>query len=512
MGEKQSKEFRKGEIYSKDRAQGSKNTTSTQDSESSYNDRIERKDTGPKGLKFVGGSFSQDIRNVYKFKEVIGGGHFGSVRIGYKRNETPRKYYAIKSICMKNISKEDIQHLFREVEIIRHLSHPNIIKFYETYYDEKYFHISMELCQGKDVFEKIIENGFISEQIVAKIIVKVLHAISYCHSKGITHRDLKPENILFLTNDSSSEIKLIDFGLARKYDHSKEKMSSVLGTPYYIAPEVLKGEYDSKCDVWSIGAMTYIMLSGDLPFNGNTNNEVFTKIAKEEISFKNPKWNQVTKEAIDFIKCCMKKNPQDRLSAKEALNHSWFTNILKKVHSEVFLKNDILLNLKKFESKHTLKNFVLTYIVHTLNASETQKFKDAFYAIDLDHTGHITIDELKQAYKIANIEITDEELKDIMEKLTKHQENEDSFDYSMFKIASVDQEAVVTLDRLKKAFNYLDINGDGYVDTNDLKQAFLRAGIDLLNADSEIKYMIRDVAKKNKEKISFKKFIKIFNY
>ena len=112
--------------------------------------------TFPFNLKFQGASLSKDIRKVYKFKDVLGGGHFGSVRIGYRRDEEPKKYYAIKSICLSSLKEKDLTEMIHEVEIITHLQHPNIIKFYETYYDESYFHIVMELCKGKDVFEKII--------------------------------------------------------------------------------------------------------------------------------------------------------------------------------------------------------------------------------------------------------------------------------------------------------------------------------------------------------------------
>ena len=243
-------------------------------------------------MNIIPGSFLSDIRKVYKFKDVLGGGHFGSVRVAYRKNEEPRKFYAVKSISKKNLSVKDLADLVKEVEIISTLNHPNIIKFYESYHDKYYFHIVMELCTGKEIFDKIVSDGKISEKIVAKIITEVLHAISYCHSKGITHRDIKPENILFASPESDAQIKLIDFGLSRKYN-TNEKMHTILGTPYYIAPEVLKGEYDQKCDNWSIGAITYIMLCGQPPFNAETNNEIFIKIVKSELRVDGDEWSAI---------------------------------------------------------------------------------------------------------------------------------------------------------------------------------------------------------------------------
>ena len=159
------------------------------------------------------GSLEMDIREIYKFKDLIGGGHFGTVRSAYRRYEkTPHKLYAIKSINIRKISKNNFDELIKEVDIISSLDHPNIIKFYETYNDKFYFHIVMELCRGKDLLYRIYKNKM-DEKNICLIIMKILHSISYCHSKGIIHRDLKPENIFINKN---MEIKIDDFGISKK--------------------------------------------------------------------------------------------------------------------------------------------------------------------------------------------------------------------------------------------------------------------------------------------------------
>jgi calcium-dependent protein kinase len=291
----------------------------------------------------------------------------------------------------------------KEVEILSSLDHPNIIKFYETYHDQYYFHIVMELCTGKEVFDRIIEEKNLNEHKVSVIIYKVLHAISYCHSAGITHRDLKPENILFETSEADSEIKLIDFGLSRKYD-IKEKMHTILGTPYYVAPEVLQGNYDNKCDVWSIGALTYIMLCGEPPFNGNSNNEIFNKIINNEISFKKEKWRNVSSNAKDFIKQCMNKNPFGRLSTTKAIEHPWFVSLHEIVHSSDNLDEEILNNLRNFSSPLKFKKMVLKFLVNQLSEKEIKKLKKAFNANDQDHTGQISHEELARlTEKVADL-------------------------------------------------------------------------------------------------------------
>jgi len=185
----------------------------------------------------------------------------------------------------------------------------------------------MELCSGKEVIERILEEGHISENRVAQIIYKVTSAINYCHNLGITHRDIKPENILFENKEKDAEIKLIDFGLSKKVLYSNEKMHTILGTPYYVAPEVLGGTYDSKCDVWSIGAITYFMLSGDPPFKGANNAIIFNKILKGKIEFQSNKWSSISEKCKKFILKCLEKDPSKRYSTAKALEDEWFKTI-----------------------------------------------------------------------------------------------------------------------------------------------------------------------------------------
>ena len=166
----------------------------------------------------VPSSLQKDIRKFYKFKDSpLGGGNFGTVRKACRKSDDKnnREYFAIKSIPKKNLTEKDFTNLIKEVNIISGLSHPNIIKFYETYHDEHFFHLVMELCEGRDSYRQIVKKENCDEKKVVSLITKVLLAIAHCHSRGVTHRDLKPENILFENNSPDAEIKIIDFGLSR---------------------------------------------------------------------------------------------------------------------------------------------------------------------------------------------------------------------------------------------------------------------------------------------------------
>lgn len=469
---------------------------------------IDPKDSKEIITSFEGGSLYQDIRKLYKFKDVLGGGHFGTVRISYKRNEEPRKYYAVKSISKKNLTEKDLKELIKEVEIISNLDHPNIIKFFETYHDEYYFHIVMELCKGKEVFDKIVQEDFLTEQKVAKIVYKVLSAVHYCHTNGISHRDIKPENILFESTDPDSDIKIIDFGLSRKYN-SEEKMHTILGTPYYVAPEVLKGNYDEKCDVWSLGAITFIMLCGEPPFIGKTNSEIFKKILNEDISFGNSKWKKISNEAKNFIKSCMEKNADKRFSAKEAFSHPWFKSINEEVNSAQ-LDSDILNNIKNFSSPENFKKLILKYMINFLSSKEIKNLKKVFYAIDKDHTGKININELDKAFKESNIEVDEEELKKII-SYTEAQDGSGKIEYTDFIVASLNQKDFIDKERLITAFKYFDIDSSGYIDSSDVKKALLRSGKKFTDQNDVDKMIDEVTAEDKKFKVSLDEFLKLFD-
>ena len=462
-------------------------------------------------------SLMKDIRKEYKFKSCLGGGHFGTVRKAYKKTDKEiLTYYAIKSIPMKNLTS-NIDDFVKEVDIISTLDHPNIIKFYETYHDRCFFHIVMELCRGKEILHQMTNNGCMEEKKVVYIIVKVLLAIAHCHNRGITHRDLKPENILFDSMKPDAEIKLIDFGLSRKYD-KEQKMHSILGTPYYVAPEVLKGEYDEKCDIWSIGAVTYLLLCGDPPFTGNSNNEIFKKIVNDKVKFNFYKWKNISNNAKDFVRICLNKNSNKRPSASEALNHSWFNNVLKEVHNFNNIKKEILINIKNFNINYKFKKMVLKYLINSLTEEEKKIYKDAFYAIDFNHNGFIRPQELKHSYDLMKIDITDEQIDYLFHILPNNKKL--GMGYSEFIMAGVDQKKLFTKENLEDSFNYFDINKTGSIEYDNLNSVLLRMGKKYVNSNDIIS-IINDVVKnikkdediENKDKyykISKEDFMKIF--
>lgn len=232
---------------------------------------IQRKESGIKDLK----------RN-YKIEEkLLGAGSYGKVFLAHNQFVKEHKV-AIKVLDRTHIN-ESLSEILEEFKILSRLDHPNIVKYYETYRDKRYLYLVMEYCPNGDLLDKMIkvcQKGATGEDFVAKVVDKLLHALKHCHMNGIVHRDLKPENVMFGEDD---EIKLIDFGLAKQ--NITNKMQTFAGTPYYTAPEVIQGEYGPDCDLWSLGVLTYFMLSGFYPFKGRNKKELFYNVQFSQLDF-----------------------------------------------------------------------------------------------------------------------------------------------------------------------------------------------------------------------------------
>lgn len=231
-----------------------------------------------------------------------------------------------------------------EITILQQLDHPNVLKLYEYFEDDKYVYLITELCKGGELFDRIQAAEFFPEEQAAKIFLQILKPINYCHQVGIAHRDIKPENFIFESKAEDSDLKIIDFGLSKfvkgnskLQDLGREKindkkqlksMNTSAGTPAYISPEVLAGNYGVEADMWSAGCILYILLCGYPPFYGDDDAEILSMVMKGKFDFDGDEWDEISKEAKDLIKKLICK-PEKRLTASEALQHKWFKKVLK---------------------------------------------------------------------------------------------------------------------------------------------------------------------------------------
>ena len=490
---------------------GSTNNNDKNDIQTEEN--LTEDDSANPPLKYKSSSLQKDIRNFYRFKGFLGEGHFGSVRSAFKRKEySQHKVFAVKSISLKKLSEKEYRDLILEVKILSSLEHPHIVKFYETYHDNKYFHIVIELCRGNNLYMRLKKlKGRMKEEHVKIIILKILHAINYCHSKGIVHRDLKPENIVFESpssysndynenneeenNDNDFNIKICDFGLSA-LKKSTDKLHTILGTPYYMAPEVLKGDYNEKCDIWSIAAITYYLITGTEPFKGDTSNQIFSRILYTEPDYSPTKFWNTSENLLDFLKKCFSKDPGVRPTALEALSHPWFENLFKKIHSPKFIGENIFYNISTTKKFSQLKRLIMRYVVYNMGHAELNMYKKAFIAFDKDNTGVITPEELKRLFAVYHKTLSETQIKNIM---SVSDEKNDFLTYYEFIILCLQVEEFLSPIKLLDAFLFFDVDNNNEIDNDDLYMALLRWGKDVIDKDMIEKIIFLGTKKKYKK-------------
>ena len=468
-------------------------------------------------------SLQKDINNIYSFQEIIGKGSFGIVRTGFRKKEfSPHKIYAIKSIYKKNLNKRDINNLEKEIDILSSLDHPNISRFYEAFHDKNNFNIVMELCRGKSLSKFLKSNGgYLDEKTSRIIIMKILHAVNYCHSLGIVHCDLKPDNIIFEipkeeveeseydenddenNNQSFLDLKIVDFGLSSRIKKN-QKLNNTVGTPYFIAPEILKGEYDERCDIWSIGIILYYMLSGKFPYNAEDNYEIFQKIESEE-----PNYFEliVSENVIDFMKKCLIKNPKLRPSAKECLQHPWLEPIFARIRSSSFMSENLILNFSTYTKCPQLKKLILKYLISNMGHIELSPYKAAFYAFDFKNEGVITIKGIKKIFEIYNINITDSQINKIM--TICDEPNKKFLTYTEFILCCINIGDFLTPEKLMNAFFFFDMDNNLIIDSIDLQNVLLRCGKYVINK-KDIDKILLEATKEKDNKIGIKEFIMLY--
>lgn len=402
------------------------------------------------------------IRDEYKiWMDQMGKGAFGEVRKALHLESGV--YRAIKIIYKEQMIPEDHKKILNEIEILKKLDHPNIVKIYEYFEDTKFIYIVMELVTGGELFDKIQSVHRFSENKAAEYFHQILSGVNYLHKHKIVHRDLKPENVLF----DGDILKIVDFGTSKIYDASK-KMTKCHGTPYYIAPEVLNGSYNHRCDVWSCGVILYIMLCGFPPFNGVTDEEILDSVIKGKFSFNLPEFKFVSQKAKDLIKKMIKYNPKERISIEEALSDDWFKTVNVQ---ETELNKNVLLNLKKFSTKNKLQQAIYFFLVNHMASKEEKKdLLKTFKALDTNNDGVISRRELLEGFrKIDNI-LEEEDVNVLMKNIDNNQS--DTIDYTEFVAAAIDKKNLLSDERIKSCFNMLDKDRSGKISLIEFKDTF----------------------------------------
>lgn len=415
---------------------------------------------------------SRNFSDKYEKIKEIGKGSFGRVyRVMQKQT---KEYRACKELAKNKI--KDRQKFDNEIKIMMKCDHPNIIKLYEIFEDEKHISLIMDECKGGELFDRIIERmengGKFSGKEAATLFRQLMSAVAYCHEKGICHRDLKPENILLVNEEPDSPIKVIDFGLSRIFGEDeggkiKEKynMKTKVGTAYYVSPEVLNGKYDEKCDIWSAGVILYILLCGYPPFNGANDNAIYQKIMNKKYTFPEREWSNISKEAKDLISH-MICEPDVRYNAHQVLNHEWVEK--NAPNAKAFLDDLNYLNLKRYVNSHKLQKYVANLIVSRIAEKDVEELKKIFESLDVKKNGTISSDDLKSAIMLLKEHglTIDVEPEIVFQKMNT--DGTGLVSYTEFLAATINQKKYFTQERLTEAFNSMDKDGSGKINKRDL--------------------------------------------
>jgi calcium-dependent protein kinase len=410
-------------------------------------------------------SLEKNIHSVYELKEELGSGCYGRVVLGV--NKKTKESRAIKIINKPSIQNEKTrQKIMNEVEIQSKLDHPNIIKLFEFYEDQFNLYLVLELCTGGVLLEYFARIGCLTESQTAIYIKQILSALCYLNNMNIVHRDLKLENIL-IENEKSNCVKIADFGSAIESRNGR-KLRSLIGTVSYVAPEVLKKNYDFKCDVWSCGVIMHILLTGSLPFKAENKKTTVNLILKSRFNPNDSSLTEISESAKDLLIKMLDPYPTTRISCEEALLSSWLLkSSLPNIRPSLFKQTAE--NLKNFKETHKLQKAVIRYISsQVLSSNDKSQFVSIFRSLDTSGAGQLSKKDLLQSFKNL-FGFSDSEVAEIMKRADT--DGNGFLDYTEFIAAAMDKKKLLSEEKLEAAFRAFDKDNNGKITACELKFA-----------------------------------------
>ncbi|WOL03661.1 calcium-dependent protein kinase 21-like [Canna indica] len=417
----------------------------------------------------------------YRLGAELGRGEFGVTRRCVD-HETGEKL-ACKTISKRKIrSMEEMSDVRREVEIMRTLpERPNVVTLREAYEDYESVHLIMEICEGGELFDRIVARGHYSERAAANVAKTIVEVVQMCHEHGVMHRDLKPENFLFANHSEDSPLKAIDFGLSVFFEPG-QRFREVVGSSYYIAPEVLNKSYGPEIDVWSAGVILYILLCGVPPFWAENDEGIIQAILKSSIDFEREPWPQISLNAKDLVQRMLDRNPSTRLTAKQVLAHPWLQNA--NMAPNISLGETVRTRLQQFSVMNRFKKKALRVVAKQLPVEVVADIKQMFHMMDKDKNGNLTLEELKEGLHIIGSPVPEPDIKMLLEAADI--DGNGTLDCEEFMTVSIHLKKISSEEQLTKAFDYFDKDGSGYIELDELREA-------LVDGEAPTEQLIRDI-------------------
>ena len=403
------------------------------------------------------------FQEVYKLGEVIGSGTTSEVRICTHRDTDEKR--AVKIFKKFTDAEQPISDYKSEIKLMKSVDHPNIVRAYEYFEDTRRVYVVMEYCSGGELFEEIIKQKYLSEINTAKIMHQLFSVLFYLNEQNIIHRNLKPENILLEESDTVLNIKIVDFGCAVE---ATGYVQGNVGSPYFSAPEVAKGKYCSKADIWSAGIIMCILLSGQPPYRVINKTKIEYYGEDQNYGFSEEIWCKISAEAKDLLRKIFCEE-DSRITARECMVHRWIIEKSQRpICNEMILKS-VLTRLKNFQSFHKLREAVYTFIVtQFVSLNETRVLREVFRAIDANGDGKLSISELADQYMQT---MGSEEAKREAERIMKEVDTDNNgfIDYTEFLKVNLDARKVLSNENLKQAFKLFDKDASGAISAAELK-------------------------------------------
>ncbi|XP_022972167.1 calcium-dependent protein kinase 24 [Cucurbita maxima] len=413
-------------------------------------------------------STGDNIFEKYRFGKELGRGEFGITHQCFQieTGET----FACKTISKSKLRSEiNVEDVRREVAIMRSLpKHPNIVTFKEAFEDNEAVYFVMELCEGGELFDRIVSKGHYTERAAADVTKTIIEICKVCHENGVIHRDLKPENFLFADESENSRLKAIDFGLSIFFEPD-QRFSEIVGSPYYMAPEVLRRSYGPEIDVWSAGVILYILLCGVPPFWAESEEGIAHAIVRGNIDFERDPWPKVSQEAKELVMGMLDPNPYSRMTVEEVLEHPWIQN--KNQARNIPLGENVGIGIKQFTLMNKFKKKVLRVVADHLSDEQMDGIRRMFHMMDTDKNGDLTFEELKNGLHMIGHSLSDPDVQMLME--AADMDGNGTLSCEEFATMSIHLRKMSTDELLTQAFRFFDKDQNGYIEYDELREALM---------------------------------------
>ncbi|KHN36210.1 CDPK-related protein kinase [Glycine soja] len=400
------------------------------------------------------------------------------------------------------IAIEDVR---REVKILRALTgHKNLVQFYDAYEDHDNVYIVMELCEGGELLDRILSRGGkYTEEDAKAVLRQILNVVAFCHLQGVVHRDLKPENFLFASKEDTSKLKAIDFGLS-DFVKLDERLNDIVGSAYYVAPEVLHRAYSTEADVWSIGVIAYILLCGSRPFWARTESGIFRAVLKADPIFDEPPWPSLSDEATNFVKRLLNKDPRKRMSAAQALSHPWIRNKDVKVPLDIL----IFKLMKAYMRSSSLRKAALRALSKMLTVDELFYLREQFALLEPSKNGTISLENIKAVLMVnATDAMKESRIPDFLASLNALQYRR--MDFDEFCAAALSVHQLETLDQWEQnarcAYDLFEKDGNKAIVIDELASELG------LGPSVPVHAVLHDWIRHTDGKLSFLGFVKLLH-